>query len=141
MPRSLPSSGSHQDASPHSLCAGRSRQPRGRRQPLWIERGDKGFRPLQPALGHVVCNVLGCLLIGVIAGLGARSELLSSEARLLLATGFCGGFTTMSAFVYELGQYIQDKEFFFASGYFAATLAGAGLAFLAGLVLSAFLVR
>ena len=54
---------------------------------------------------------------------------------------FCGGFTTMSAFVYEISQYIQDKEFFFASGYFAVTLAGAGLAFLAGLVLSAFLVR
>ena len=101
----------------------------------------RDFAPFSLPWGTLFSNMLGCLLIGVIAGLSARSELLSSEARLLLATGFCGGFTTMSAFVYEIGRYIQDKEFFFASGYFAVTLAGAGLAFLAGLVLSAFLVR
>jgi CrcB protein len=91
--------------------------------------------------GTLVSNVLGCLAIGIIAGLGARSEVLSTEARLLLATGFCGGFTTMSSFIYELGQYVQDQEYFFASGYFMATLAGAGLAFLLGLMISSFLVR
>jgi CrcB protein len=91
--------------------------------------------------GTLLSNLLGCLLIGFVAGLGARSELLSSEARLLLATGFCGGFTTMSSFVYELGQYVQDKEYFFASGYFVATLAGAGLAFVLGLLISGSIVR
>jgi CrcB protein len=66
---------------------------------------------------------------------------MSTEMRLLLATGFCGGFTTMSSFIYELGQFVQDKEFFFASTYFVATLAGAGLAFALGLVISSFLLR
>ena len=47
----------------------------------------------------------------------------------------------MSSFVYELGQYVQDKEFFFASSYFVATLAGAGLAFVLGLLISEFLLR
>ena len=61
--------------------------------------------------------------------------------RLLLATGFCGGFTTMSSFIYELGQFVQDKEFFFASIYFAATLAGAALAFGLGLLIVEYIMR
>ena len=91
--------------------------------------------------GTLVSNLAGCLLIGVIAGLGGKTEILSTEMRLLLATGFCGGFTTLSSFVYELGQFVQDKEYFFASTYFVATLAGAGLAFALGLLLSALLLR
>ena len=91
--------------------------------------------------GTLISNLAGCLLIGLIAGFSGRSELLSTELRLLLATGFCGGFTTMSSFVYELGQFVQDKEYFFASTYFVATLAGAGLAFALGLLLSAMLMR
>ena len=91
--------------------------------------------------GTLVSNLAGCLAIGVIAGIGGKSELLSTEMRLLLATGFCGGFTTMSSFVYELGQFVQDQEYFFASAYFVATLAGAGLAFALGLLLSAAMMR
>ena len=92
-------------------------------------------------LGTLVSNIAGCLLIGLIAGIGASSQVLSTEMRLLLATGFCGGFTTMSSFVYELGQFIQDKEYFYASFYFVTTMAGAGLAFLLGLYLSSLVLR
>ena len=91
--------------------------------------------------GTLISNLAGCLIIGVIAGISGKSELLSSEMRLLLATGFCGGFTTMSSFVYELGQFVQDKEYFFASTYFVATLAGAGIVFVLGLMLSDFILR
>ncbi len=91
--------------------------------------------------GTLVSNLAGCLLIGLIAGLGARTEVLSTELRLLLATGFCGGFTTLSSFIFELGQFTQDKEYFYASTYFVATIFGAGLAFVAGLALSTALTR
>lgn len=91
--------------------------------------------------GTLFSNLAGCLLIGLIAGFSGRTELLSTELRLLLATGFCGGFTTMSSFIYELGQFLQDKEYFFASTYFVATLAGAGLAFALGLLFSAAIMR
>ena len=91
--------------------------------------------------GTLVSNLVGCLAIGIIAGISGKTELMSTEMRLLLATGFCGGFTTMSSFIYELGQFVQDKEIFFASTYFVATLAGAGLAFALGLVISSFLLR
>ena len=91
--------------------------------------------------GTLLSNLLGCLAIGLLAGLGARTELVSAEMRLLLATGFCGGFTTMSSFIYELGQFVQDKEYFFASTYFAATLAGAGIAFALGLLIAGLALR
>ncbi len=86
--------------------------------------------------GTLISNIAGSLIIGFVAGIGSKSELLSTEMRLFLATGFAGGFTTMSSFIYELGQFVQDKEFFYASTYFTATLAGAGIAFLTGLILS-----
>jgi len=91
--------------------------------------------------GTLLSNIAGCMLIGLVAGIGASTQVLSTEMRLLLATGFCGGFTTMSSFIYELGQFIQDKEYFYASAYFVATLAGAGLAFVLGLFVSAWLMR
>ena len=91
--------------------------------------------------GTLVSNLAGCLAIGLLAGIGARGELLSTEMRLLLATGFCGGFTTMSSFIYELGALVQEQESFYASAYFPATLAGAALAFLAGLLLSQLIMR
>ncbi len=91
--------------------------------------------------GTLISNIVGCLVIGFIAGIGATTQVLSTEMRLLLATGFCGGFTTMSSFVYELGQFVQDKEYFYASSYFVATLAGAGLAFVLGLVISEMVLR
>ena len=101
----------------------------------------QNFAVFSMPFGTLISNIAGCLLIGLIAGIGATSQVLSTEMRLLLATGFCGGFTTMSSFVYELGQFIQDKEYFYASSYFTATMAGAGLAFLLGLYLSSLMLR
>lgn len=42
-------------------------------------------------------NIVGSFLIGLFYALSARFQL-SSELRLLLTTGFCGGFTTFSTF-------------------------------------------
>jgi len=91
--------------------------------------------------GTLFSNAGGCLVIGLIAGIGGKTGLLSTEIRLLLATGFCGGFTTMSSFVYEVGQFIQDKEFYYATTYFVVTLLAAGLAFILGLLLSELVLR
>ena len=46
--------------------------------------------------GTFAANILGSLLIGVILGLAAKNSALSQNQTLLLATGFCGGFTTFS---------------------------------------------
>jgi CrcB protein len=44
--------------------------------------------------GTLAVNVLGCLLIGVLAYLSEIRGWLTPETRLLLMTGFLGGFTT-----------------------------------------------
>ena len=46
-------------------------------------------------------NILGCFLIGIFMGYGLKTETLSENQSILLITGFCGGFTTFSAFAAE----------------------------------------
>ncbi|MCF0172230.1 MAG: fluoride efflux transporter CrcB [Bacteroidales bacterium] len=52
-------------------------------------------------LGTFIVNALGCFIIGVVSGLSEKSGILNSNHVILLATGFCGGFTTFSAFANE----------------------------------------
>ena len=53
--------------------------------------------------GTLAVNVAGCFLIGFLgAFFEARTFALSPEARVLIITGFLGGFTTYSTFGYEI---------------------------------------
>ena len=61
--------------------------------------------------GTLVVNVFGCLLIGIIYGLAERFHVLTPHWRLFLATGFCGGFTTFSAFAYENILLLQQSNY------------------------------
>ncbi len=51
--------------------------------------------------GTFIVNLLGCFLIGFFSGLPYANFGLSPQAKLLLTTGFCGGFTTFSTFMNE----------------------------------------
>jgi CrcB protein len=61
--------------------------------------------------GTFTANILGSLIIGVILGLAAKNDALSSNQTLLLATGFCGGFTTFSTFAYENHVFLKSGDF------------------------------
>ncbi|MDX2312976.1 MAG: CrcB family protein [Gammaproteobacteria bacterium] len=91
--------------------------------------------------GTLISNLLGCFVIGMVATLAVGSTLLSSVARLFLATGVCGGYTTLSSLIFELSRFVDDGEFMNASIYFAATFAGAVVAFYLGTVLITLLLR
>ena len=67
--------------------------------------------------GTFTVNILGCLLIGIILGYAQRENTLTSNQTLLLATGFCGGFTTFSAFANENLELIKNGEIFNLSVY------------------------
>lgn len=80
------------------------------------------FPDLKFPLGTFTVNILGCLLIGVLAGLAEKRGILSPEARLFLITGICGGFTTFSAFAQENVFLLRRAESPTALLYIAASV-------------------
>ena len=73
-------------------------------------------------LGTFIVNALGCLIIGVVYGLSAKSGVLNSNHVLLLATGFCGGFTTFSAFANETWLLGTKGDMLMSALYVAASI-------------------
>ncbi len=59
--------------------------------------------------GTLVVNLIGCFIIGFLASMGDKS-FLTPHARILLVVGFCGAFTTFSAFMLETSNLIKEGE-------------------------------
>ena len=59
------------------------------------------------AWGTFAVNIIGCRLIGLFTGIAASGRL-PAQWKLVLVTGFCGGFTTFSTFVNE--NYLLGKD-------------------------------
>lgn len=85
---------------------------------------------IQPfPIGTFLVNIIGCFLIGIIYGLAEKGDVLNSQWRLLLGTGFCGGFTTFSTFAYENLNLASSKEWGIVLTYTSlSVLAGFALA-------------
>ncbi len=72
--------------------------------------------------GTLAVNVFGSFVIGLVMTLSLERGLLNDDVRVLLTTGFCGGFTTMSTFSYETIALLRDGETILALGNVGATL-------------------
>ena len=92
--------------------------------------------------GTLSANLLGCLIMGVIAQFIASSNwvhesgLFPEHYRLLFAVGFCGSFTTLSSFVLEMAAMLQRNEVLASFSYFIVTLGGGFACFYLGLLVT-----
>jgi CrcB protein len=73
--------------------------------------------------GTFTVNVAGCLIAGLLAGLGEHFGFLTANVRLLLFTGFLGGFTTFSAFGVETIGLVERGDFALAGTYVLLSVA------------------
>lgn len=76
----------------------------------WVGKLFQGPLGTFPA-GTMIVNVVGSLLIGVLIGYGLKNGGLSEPQTLLLVTGFCGGFTTFSAFALENQTFLKAGDY------------------------------
>ena len=60
--------------------------------------------------GTFTINIIACFALGFIIGLADHKQLLSPASRLFWAVGFCGGFSTFSAFSSESLTLIQQSQ-------------------------------
>jgi len=90
--------------------------------------------------GTLTANLLGCLVMGVIAQLISSTAwfndagIIPDQYRLLFAIGFCGSFTTLSSLVLEINTMLQKNEIFYSFSYFVGTMVGGFACFYIGIM-------
>lgn len=75
----------------------------------WVNESYQHSFPLATFL----VNITGCFLIGILYALGEKGNILSPQTRLLLVTGFCGGYTTFSTFAFENMMLLRSGDNFY----------------------------
>ena len=60
--------------------------------------------------GTLTVNVLGCLIIGFLAGIAETRAAFTPEVRLFIFVGILGGFTTFSSFALETFLLARDTQ-------------------------------
>lgn len=89
--------------------------------------------------GTLSVNVIGSFLLGLIYVLASRKAGMTDHWRLFLGAGFCGGFTTFSAFALENFNLIEQKLGGISLAYVSVSLLAGLLALAAGVWLGRFL--
>ncbi len=84
--------------------------------------------------GTLFINTGGSLLLGLLTNLATHGHL-DSGSKLILGTGFCGGFTTFSTASFETVRLIEEQRFYAAFWHAAANIGLSCAAAMLGLLL------
>lgn len=82
--------------------------------------------------GTLAVNVIGSFLMGLAVALGMHKIAFSDEMRVLVATGFLGGFTTFSAFSLDFAMLFERRDYGLSALYLAGSVGLSILALFAG---------
>lgn len=82
--------------------------------------------------GTLVVNIVGCFLIGVLAQHYMNAQA-NPVIRAAMITGFCGGFTTFSAFSLETVGLLRGGEYGRAAAYVVLSVTFSILATISGM--------
>jgi fluoride exporter len=73
--------------------------------------------------GILFINILGSLIVGILAGFIDFNKI-SQQVWLFAAIGFCGGFTTFSAFSLETWRMFTEQKYFHVLAYVICSVMG-----------------
>ncbi|CAG7611311.1 Putative fluoride ion transporter CrcB [Leucobacter soli] len=85
----------------------------------------------------LIANLLGAFLLGLLLdSVAQRKSVGAARARLLLGTGFLGGFTTYSSLALAVAALVRDDAYWIAAAYGLGTVLLGGVATLLGMLLA-----
>lgn len=68
-----------------------------------------------------IANIISCLILGILIGIQMETGL-SDSRKFLIITGFCGGFSTFSAFSSELYNLFLEHYYLLAITYIISSI-------------------
>lgn len=91
-------------------------------------------------MGTFTVNIVGSLIIGFLTAALLKAGWMNQNLKLLLAVGFCGGFTTFSSFAGENFSLLQNGQYATAAAYIIGSIIiGIGAVFTGFVVFNKFI--